>query len=180
MTLGMGARKAEEKIELTLDSLGNQSLLLMLILCNYFHSQESLINLYHKSFLTLMDESLLKDHTAISIDNSTASSNQAFVPDSSSTGLDSTATNSQEHVLSSQTTSNTSPAIISDKPIQNVPLSKVKISYIGLFNRLCHDVKHTHCTLFLYMLLHHNESMKAFILSRTDIDQLVCIACADT
>ncbi|KAL5020400.1 hypothetical protein ScPMuIL_003292 [Solemya velum] len=48
-----------------------------------------------------------------------------------------------------------------------------KIDYSQLYNTLSNTLRDDQTTLLLYLLIHQNEGMKAFILSRTNIDQLV-------
>ena len=42
-----------------------------------------------------------------------------------------------------------------------------------LYDTLCRDLESEEATLLLYKLLHENAMMKAFILSRTNIDKLI-------
>ncbi len=42
-----------------------------------------------------------------------------------------------------------------------------------LYDILCAMLREDQSTLLLYLLLHRNQTMKSFILSRTNIDQLV-------
>ena len=51
-----------------------------------------------------------------------------------------------------------------------------KIDYTKLYDAICKTLNEDQTTLLLYLLLHKNQSMKSFILSRTNIDQLVSIA----
>ncbi|XP_063437698.1 dymeclin-like [Mytilus trossulus] len=48
-----------------------------------------------------------------------------------------------------------------------------KFDFTDLYNSLCLSLRDDQSTLLLYLLIHQNASMKAFILSRTNIDQLV-------
>ncbi|KAL3886406.1 hypothetical protein ACJMK2_026404 [Sinanodonta woodiana] len=48
-----------------------------------------------------------------------------------------------------------------------------KIDYTQLYKALCETLRDDQTTLLLYLLIHQNSLMKAFILSRTNIDQLV-------
>lgn len=48
-----------------------------------------------------------------------------------------------------------------------------KFDFTDLYNSLCSSLRDDQTTLLLYLLIHQNASMKAFILSRTNIDQLV-------
>jgi len=52
--------------------------------------------------------------------------------------------------------------------------SLVCVSYSELYNTLCRTLHSEQTTLLLYMLLHRVDSVRAFILSRTNIDHLVC------
>ena len=48
-----------------------------------------------------------------------------------------------------------------------------KIDFTDLYKTLCTTLKDDQTTLLLYLLIHRNVQMKAFILSRTNIDSLV-------
>lgn len=48
-----------------------------------------------------------------------------------------------------------------------------KFDYTDLYNGLCSTLRDDQTTLLLYLLIHQNSAMKAFVLSRTNIDQLV-------
>ncbi|CAG2200756.1 DYM [Mytilus edulis] len=48
-----------------------------------------------------------------------------------------------------------------------------KFDFTDLYNSLSSSLRDDQATLLLYLLIHQNASMKAFILSRTNIDQLV-------
>ncbi|XP_074661228.1 dymeclin-like [Tubulanus polymorphus] len=69
-------------------------------------------------------------------------------------------TNSQEQ--DSQTSSDPTEAV-----------ATFKIDYSQLYDAMCQTLKDDQTTLLLYTLLHRNAHVKAFILSRTNVDQLV-------
>ncbi|XP_060608390.1 dymeclin-like isoform X2 [Ruditapes philippinarum] len=48
-----------------------------------------------------------------------------------------------------------------------------KMDFMELYKTLCTTLRDDQTTLLLYLLIHRNPNMKAFILSRTNIDQLV-------
>ncbi|WAR30031.1 DYM-like protein [Mya arenaria] len=48
-----------------------------------------------------------------------------------------------------------------------------KTDFTELYKTLCSTLRDDQTTLLLYLLIHRNPNMKAFILSRTNIDQLV-------
>lgn len=48
-----------------------------------------------------------------------------------------------------------------------------KIDFSSLYNTLGSSLRDDQSTLLLYILIHQNHHMKAFMLSRTNIDQLV-------
>ena len=52
--------------------------------------------------------------------------------------------------------------------------SLVVVNYAELYSTLCQTLNTEQTTLLLYMLLHRVEAVRAFILSRANIDQLVC------
>ncbi|XP_071098647.1 dymeclin-like [Haliotis cracherodii] len=56
-------------------------------------------------------------------------------------------------------------------PVIAGPTFKMDLS--RLYSTLCSTLRDDQTTLLLYLLIHQNTSMKAFILSRTNIDQLV-------
>lgn len=51
--------------------------------------------------------------------------------------------------------------------------SLFKIDFNLLYISLCKKASTDSATLLLYLLLHQNHSFKAFLLERTDLDQLV-------
>ena len=54
--------------------------------------------------------------------------------------------------------------------------SSVKVNFSDLYGVLCRTLQEEQTTLLLYMFLHRIDAFKAFVLSRTNIDQLVgCI-----
>lgn len=48
-----------------------------------------------------------------------------------------------------------------------------KMDYNLLYSALCSTLRDDQTTLLLYLLIHRNSGVKAFIFSRTNIDQLV-------
>ncbi|XP_014782112.1 dymeclin [Octopus bimaculoides] len=63
-----------------------------------------------------------------------------------------------------------------DESESSVPTEAVatfKLDFSKLYNTLCETLRDDQTTLLLYLLLHRNPHMKAFILSRTNIDSLV-------
>ncbi|CAI9733168.1 Hypothetical predicted protein [Octopus vulgaris] len=63
-----------------------------------------------------------------------------------------------------------------DESESSVPTEAVatfKLDFSKLYNTLCETLRDDQTTLLLYLLLHRNSHMKAFILSRTNIDSLV-------
>jgi len=48
-----------------------------------------------------------------------------------------------------------------------------KVNFSKLYETICATLKDDQTTLLLYLLLHRNLAMKAFILSRTSMDSLV-------
>lgn len=50
---------------------------------------------------------------------------------------------------------------------------KVEVDFRELYKTVCQTLRDEHTMLNLYMLLHRVEAVKAFILSRTNIDHLV-------
>ena len=48
-----------------------------------------------------------------------------------------------------------------------------KVNFSQLYETICETLKEDQTTLLLYLLLHRNIAMKAFILSRTSMDSLV-------
>ncbi|KAK3095350.1 hypothetical protein FSP39_013559 [Pinctada imbricata] len=48
-----------------------------------------------------------------------------------------------------------------------------KLNFTELYNALCSSLRDDQTTLLLYLLIHRNANMKAFIFSRTNIDSLV-------
>ena len=57
----------------------------------------------------------------------------------------------------------------------SLSLSCVRVSYGELYATLCRTLSTQQTTLLLYMLLHRVDAVRAFILSRANIDHLVCI-----
>ncbi|CAF4002073.1 unnamed protein product [Rotaria sp. Silwood2] len=53
------------------------------------------------------------------------------------------------------------------------PLPWFSVDYRRLYDVLCHTVHTDQSTLLLYMLLHRNQHFKAYVISRTNIDQIV-------
>lgn len=53
------------------------------------------------------------------------------------------------------------------------PLPWFSVDYRRLYDVLCQTVHTDQSTLLLYMLLHRNQHFKAYVISRTNIDQLV-------
>lgn len=65
---------------------------------------------------------------------------------------------------------------ISDSPTNlpdSEPLPWFSVDYRRLYNVLCETVHTDQSTLLLYMLLHRNQHFKAYVISRTNIDQIV-------
>ena len=61
-------------------------------------------------------------------------------------------------------------------PDQSGPLQATatfKLDYSKLYETLSSTLRDDQTTLLLYLLIHQNQGMKAFILSRTNIDTLV-------
>ena len=52
-------------------------------------------------------------------------------------------------------------------------LPPFKINFMNLYEAFCKHLKDDQTTLLLYLLLHRNLNFRTFILSRTNIDQLV-------
>ena len=52
--------------------------------------------------------------------------------------------------------------------------TNVHVNFSNLYMTLCRTLHTEQTTLLLYMLLHRVESVRAFILSRANIDHLVC------
>ena len=50
---------------------------------------------------------------------------------------------------------------------------KVMVNFSDLYGTLCRTLRDEQTTLLLYALLHRIDAVKAFVLSRTNIDQLV-------
>ncbi len=55
------------------------------------------------------------------------------------------------------------------------PLPWFSVDYRRLYDVLCQTVNTDQSTLLLYMLLHRNQHFKAYVISRTNIDQIVKI-----
>jgi hypothetical protein len=55
------------------------------------------------------------------------------------------------------------------------PLPWFSVDYRRLYDVLCQTVHTDQSTLLLYMLLHRNQHFKAYVISRTNIDQIVCL-----
>ena len=55
------------------------------------------------------------------------------------------------------------------------PLPWFSVDYRRLYDVLCQTVHTDQSTLLLYMLLHRNQHFKAYVISRTNIDQIVCV-----
>ena len=53
------------------------------------------------------------------------------------------------------------------------PLPWFSVDYRRLYDVLCQTVHTDQSTLLLYMLLHRNQHFKAYVISRTNIDQIV-------
>ena len=53
------------------------------------------------------------------------------------------------------------------------PLPWFSVDYRRLYEILCQTVHTDQSTLLLYMLLHRNQHFKAYVISRTNIDQIV-------
>ena len=53
------------------------------------------------------------------------------------------------------------------------PLPWFSVDYRRLYDILCQTVHTDQSTLLLYMLLHRNQHFKAYVISRTNIDQIV-------
>ncbi|CAM4827794.1 unnamed protein product [Rotaria magnacalcarata] len=53
------------------------------------------------------------------------------------------------------------------------PLPWFSIDYHSLYDVLCQTVHTDQSTILLYMLLHRNQHFKAYVISRTNIDQIV-------
>lgn len=53
--------------------------------------------------------------------------------------------------------------------------STFRLEYSKLYETLCNTLRDDQTTLLLYLLIHQNAGMKAFILSRTNIDALVSL-----
>ena len=60
---------------------------------------------------------------------------------------------------------------MSNSPTQIV--ATFKTDYSGLYDVLCSTLKEDQTTLLLYLLMHRNVTIKAFVMSRTNMDQLV-------
>lgn len=187
VTLGMGAGRIDDGVE---EAISTQSLLLLLILCNYFHSSEGHQNPYHTAFLTLTDESLITQHAVIAIDDARGNFVNTTTPktENTQTTTPTTETTDNTQTTTSTLTSNkipaTTTALTSDKvscngdgnntrPSEQSSKRCVKLQYGGLFRKLCTKLHLSQHSLLLYMLMHHNTSFRAFVLSRTDIEQLV-------
>lgn len=54
-----------------------------------------------------------------------------------------------------------------------VAVATFKVDFSQLFSALCQTLKEDQTTLLLYLLMHRNQAVRAFILSRTNLDQLV-------
>ena len=62
----------------------------------------------------------------------------------------------------------------SDLPdAEEARLRSFSINYSKLYDVICDNLRDDQTTLLLYLLLHRNKLMKAFILSRTNMDQMV-------
>ncbi len=55
------------------------------------------------------------------------------------------------------------------------PLPWFSVDYRRLYDVLCQTVHTDQSTLLLYMLLHRNQHFKAYVISRTNIDQIVSL-----
>ena len=67
---------------------------------------------------------------------------------------------------------------LSDSPTnlpEAEPLPWFSVDYRRLYDVLCQTVHTDQSTLLLYMLLHRNQHFKAYVISRTNIDQIVCL-----
>ena len=60
-----------------------------------------------------------------------------------------------------------------DVTVAEASTSTVRINFSDLYTTLCQTLRDEQAILLLYMLLHRNEAVKAYVLSRTNIDQLV-------
>ena len=56
---------------------------------------------------------------------------------------------------------------------ESEPLPWFSVDYRRLYEVLCQTVHTDQSTLLLYMLLHRNQHFKAYVISRTNIDQIV-------
>ena len=65
--------------------------------------------------------------------------------------------------------------LFADDSSPSPAVATFKVDLASLYNVMCHTLKDDQVTLFLYLLLHRNPQYKAFVLSRTNIDQLVSI-----
>ena len=61
----------------------------------------------------------------------------------------------------------------SDDSSPSAVVATFKVDVAALYKVMCDTLKEDQVTLFLYLLLHRNPHFKAFVLSRTNIDQLV-------
>ncbi len=67
---------------------------------------------------------------------------------------------------------------LSDSPTnlpEPEPLPWFSVDYRRLYDVLCQTVHTDQSTLLLYMLLHRNQHFKAYVISRTNIEQIVCL-----
>ncbi|ELU06913.1 hypothetical protein CAPTEDRAFT_6632 [Capitella teleta] len=55
----------------------------------------------------------------------------------------------------------------------NQAIATFKTDYTAFYDVLCNTLKEDQTTLLLYLLMHRNSSIKAFVMSRTNVDQLV-------
>ncbi len=65
---------------------------------------------------------------------------------------------------------------VTDQAANSSPTQAVatfKIDFTQLYDTLCKTMKEDQITLLVYLLLQRNVAIKSFILSRTNIDQLV-------
>ena len=61
----------------------------------------------------------------------------------------------------------------SDESSPSQAVATFKLDLAQLYEVMCQTLNDDQVTLFLYLLLHRNPNYKAFVLSRTNIDQLV-------
>ena len=53
-------------------------------------------------------------------------------------------------------------------------LHSFQINFNSLYTALCEQQRSDQATLLLYTLLHQNTNMRTYMLSRTDMENLVC------